>query len=172
MLLSTATRRRASALLVAAMLTLVVALGAACSPPPNGVLIAKRIAWHQLSMRGWAHQAQCLVDLWQAESGWNVFAYNRASGAYGIPQALPAKRMAAAGRDWINSPSTQISWGLNYIGQRYGGPCNAWRVWQTRHWYDKPSTAPANTVTPATPTQAAPTLSGATAAVRLPDEQQ
>ncbi|MDQ1648368.1 MAG: hypothetical protein QOG60_425 [Frankiaceae bacterium] len=166
MLLVVRARRRWTALLAAAGLTLVVALGTACGPPPtpNGVMTAKRIAWQQLVARGWAHQAQCLVDLWQAESSWNVFAYNPASGAYGIPQALPAKRMAAAGRDWIGNPATQIRWGLNYIGQRYGGPCNAWRVWKTRHWYDKPATA-------ATPSAAATTPPTATAVGRLPDGQ-
>ena len=115
-----------------------------CAPPPNGVTIAKEIAWRQLIARGWAPQAQCLVDLWNQESGWNVYALNRASGAYGIPQALPARRMAAAGPDWLRNPATQIRWGLDYIGQRYGGPCNAWHHEQRYHWYVQvpPASAP------------------------------
>jgi len=168
MLLVARVRRRWTAVLAAAGLTLVVAMGTACGPPPppNGVMIAKRIAWQQLAARGWAPQAQCLVDLWQAESSWNVFAYNRASGAYGIPQALPAKRMAWAGRDWISNPATQIKWGLHYIGVRYGGPCNAWRAWKTRHWYVQASDAPTPSATPVTP---APQLPNATVG-RLPEQ--
>ena len=40
---------------------------------------------------------------------------NPASGAYGIPQALPADKMASAGADWQTSAATQIRWGLGYI---------------------------------------------------------
>jgi hypothetical protein len=130
-------RRRVPAAVLAVGVALVLILGAGCQPPPNGPLIAKRIAWNQLIQRGWANQSQCLVDLWNAESGWNVYALNKASGAYGIPQALPAKQMAAAGPDWVRNPATQIRWGLAYIGQRYGGPCNAWRHWRAVHWYDR-----------------------------------
>jgi hypothetical protein len=169
MLLVARVRRRWATLFTVAGLVLVVALGTACGPkpPPNGVMIAKRIAWQQLASRGWANQAQCLVDLWQAESSWNVFAYNPSSGAYGIPQALPAKRMAAAGRDWLGNPATQIRWGLNYIGQRYGDPCNAWRIWKTRHWYVKATAADSGVDTGGgTSTTSAP----GTTAARLPDD--
>jgi hypothetical protein len=120
----------------------VLVAGTSCQPPRNGVAIAKRIAWMQLNSRGWIPQAQCLVDLWQAESGWNVYALNKSSGAYGIPQALPANRMAWAGRDWVHNPATQIYWGLTYIKTRYGGPCNAWRHWRAVHWYQRPAVPP------------------------------
>ncbi len=172
MLLLARVRRRGAALLTVAGLVLVIALGTACGPPPppNGVMIAKRIAWQQLVARGWANQAQCLVDLWQSESSWNVFAYNPSSGAYGIPQALPANRMAAAGGDWIGNPATQIRWGLNYIGQRYGGPCNAWRIWQTRYWYVKAAPAGAATGSPAAPAGSARTTATASTAARLPTD--
>jgi hypothetical protein len=43
--------------------------------------------------------------------------------------------MASAGRDWHDNPATQIRWGLGYIRDRYGSPDNAWRFWQTHHWY-------------------------------------
>jgi hypothetical protein len=84
-----------------------------------------------------ASQWPCLDQLWAAESGWNWSATNVTSGAYGIPQSLPGAKMAAAGPDWLVNPVTQIRWGLTYIESRYGSPCGAWAIWQTRspHWY-------------------------------------
>jgi hypothetical protein len=71
-------------------------------------------------------QFPCLDKLWAKESGWNYRAMNRGSGAYGIPQALPGKKMASAGADWKTNPATQIKWGLGYIKGRYKSPCGAW----------------------------------------------
>ena len=78
-----------------------------------------------------------LVNLWNGESGWRANARNPSSGAYGIPQALPATKLAGAGRDWRTNAATQIRWGLGYIKQAYGTPANAWAQWQARspHWY-------------------------------------
>ncbi|MGH9060824.1 MAG: NlpC/P60 family protein, partial [Acidimicrobiales bacterium] len=56
-----------------------------------------------------------LVLLWNRESGWNPAAKNPSSGAFGIPQALPAAKMGSAGPDWATDPLTQIMWGLSYI---------------------------------------------------------
>ncbi len=78
---------------------------------------------------------QCLHALWAKESGWNHFAQNRSSGAYGIPQALPGAKMASAGEDWATNPETQIRWGLGYIDARYGSPCAAWQHSQQKNWY-------------------------------------
>jgi hypothetical protein len=76
--------------------------------------------------RGWDDaQFTCLDQLWSRESGWNPDATNAASDAYGIPQALPGSRMAAAGSDWQTNPLTQIRWGLDYIAASYGTPCGA-----------------------------------------------
>ena len=63
-----------------------------------------------------------LVWLWNKESGWQWNATNPSSGAYGIPQALPASKLASAGDDWKDNAATQIKWGLNYIAGRYGSP--------------------------------------------------
>ena len=63
-----------------------------------------------------------LDALWTRESNWNPLARNPSSGAYGIPQALPAGKMATAGPDWAVNPITQIRWGLSYIKGRYGSP--------------------------------------------------
>lgn len=87
---------------------------------------------------GWgAGQFSCLVSLWNMESGWQWDAMNPSSGAYGIPQALPADKLAAAGPDWRTSASTQVDWGLAYISNRYGTPCGAWNheMSEYPHWY-------------------------------------
>lgn len=94
------------------------------------------IAAGMLGAYGWAPgQMSCLDPLWQRESGWNVDAENASSGAYGIPQSLPASKMASAGADWQTSAATQIRWGLTYISQVYGTPCGAWAHSQHDGWY-------------------------------------
>jgi hypothetical protein len=72
-------------------------------------------------------QWDCLYNLWMRESGWNVYAENTSSGAYGIPQAYPGDKMASVGADWQTNPTTQITWGLGYIKSIYGTPCGAWQ---------------------------------------------
>lgn len=85
---------------------------------------------------GWgADQFQCLSLLWEKESNWNHTAQNPSSGAYGIPQSLPGSKMASHGADWQTNPATQISWGLDYISERYGTPCGAWGHSQSVGWY-------------------------------------
>jgi resuscitation-promoting factor RpfB len=97
---------------------------------------AKAIAHELIGTYGWDDsQYDCLVVLWDNESSWNVHAANPSTGAYGIPQALPGSKMATAGPDWENSATTQIKWGLGYINERYGSPCNAWSYWQSNGWY-------------------------------------
>ena len=68
------------------------------------------------------------------ESGWNPHATNPSSGAYGLPQALPASKLAAAGRDWRDNPITQLKWMKNYVN-RYGGGPGAAAFWRSHHWY-------------------------------------
>ncbi|MER5643714.1 hypothetical protein [Streptosporangium sp. NPDC002524] len=87
---------------------------------------------------GWPDSHWSSLDnLWTGESGWRWNATNRGSGAYGVPQAYPASKMAEAGADWRDNPATQIRWGLQYIRQRYGSPQEAYRQWSDRtpHWY-------------------------------------
>ncbi len=73
--------------------------------------------------------------LWMRESGWNRFACNHSSGAYGIPQAVPGDKMASAGPNWRTSARTQIIWGMGYIRSRYGDPWNAWQHELRYGWY-------------------------------------
>jgi hypothetical protein len=80
-------------------------------------------------------QFSCLSSLWSRESNWLYTATNPSTGAYGIPQALPASKMASAGADYRTNPMTQIKWGLGYIQDRYGTPCGAWAHSQATGWY-------------------------------------
>ena len=93
------------------------------------------IARALLADRGESGQFDCLDQLWTRESEWQVQNTNPSSGAYGIPQSLPASKMAAAGDDWRTNPETQIRWGLGYIDGRYGSPCAAWSHSQSYNWY-------------------------------------
>ncbi|WP_067973336.1 aggregation-promoting factor C-terminal-like domain-containing protein [Nocardiopsis trehalosi] len=104
------------------------------TPAPSGD--PKGIAQAMLADYGWgADQFDCLEPLWEKESNWNPSAENPSSGAYGIPQALPGNKMATAGSDWQTNPATQIEWGLGYIEDRYGSPCEAWNHSQANGWY-------------------------------------
>jgi hypothetical protein len=88
------------------------------------------------SKYGWGEgEFQCLVSLWQKESGWSYTAMNASSGATGIPQALPGSKMATAGSDWQTNAATQVAWGLDYIKRGYGSPCGAWSHSQAVNWY-------------------------------------
>lgn len=101
---------------------------------------AQKYAKLAVAAHGWgADQWPALRALWNGESGWNYRARNPSSGAYGIPQALPASKMASAGSDWKTNAATQIKWGLSYIASRYGNPANAYAKWLSRspHWYAK-----------------------------------
>jgi len=96
----------------------------------------EQIAEQMLGQFGWSSsQFSCLQPLWEHESGWSVTAENPSSGAYGIPQSLPAAQMASAGADWQTNAATQIRWGLTYIQGRYGSPCGAWAHEESNNWY-------------------------------------
>jgi hypothetical protein len=101
------------------------ARGTTAPATPSGS--PQQIAMAMLAQFGWSSgQFGCLDSLWERESGWNPYAANPYSGAYGIPQALPGAKMASAGADWATDAATQIRWGLGYIKATYGSPCAAW----------------------------------------------
>lgn len=96
----------------------------------------RALAQVMLSQYGWSSsEFSCLDQLWISESNWDPSATNPTSGAYGIPQSLPAEKMATAGSDWRTNPATQIDWGLGYIRDSYGTPCSAWSFKQANNWY-------------------------------------
>lgn len=91
-------------------------------------MMANKYAWG-------ADQFSCYDSIIMRESRWDTFADNPNSSAYGIPQALPGRKMASAGADWETNPATQITWGLGYVKQRYGTPCGAWSFKRSHGWY-------------------------------------
>jgi resuscitation-promoting factor RpfB len=119
----------------AAVTAMAAAAGGAAqmSTTSSNVALGKRMA----AAAGWTGpQWSCLDALWTRESGWQTEVWNTAgSGAYGIPQSLPASKMAAAGADYMTDPATQIRWGLSYIAGRYGTPCGAWAHETSAGWY-------------------------------------
>lgn len=69
------------------------------------------------------------------ESHWNPLAKNRSSGATGVCQALPGKKMASAGADWATNPITQLKWCNGYAVGRYGSWQKAYEFWTKNHWW-------------------------------------
>ena len=69
---------------------------------------------------------KCLVKLYGKESAFNPNARN--GSHYGIPQGRS---------EWLKDQDgyTQIQWGLDYIGHRYGEPCVAWAHWGKYGWH-------------------------------------
>ena len=127
-----------------APVTQVTKVGTAELPDPSVVAVepgtAQALGKELAAARGWGDdQFACLLSLWNQESGWRVNAENKSSGAYGIPQALPGSKMATVGADWRTNPATQITWGLNYIGGRYGDPCGACAHSRPRAGTDPPA---------------------------------
>ncbi|MBR0399590.1 MAG: hypothetical protein IJH95_02075 [Mogibacterium sp.] len=96
----------------------------------------QKYALSQLANYGWAAtEIYPLIKLWNRESGWNPNSHNGSSGAHGIPQALPASKMASEGSDYYTNGNTQIRWGLGYIRSRYGSPSGAWAHFCSSGWY-------------------------------------
>lgn len=107
--------------------------------PSSGALTpAEAKAYAQIIMRdqyGWgSDQFGCLDTIWTQESGWRWNAKNPSSSAYGIPQALVSVHPdLPAG--YMTDAAVQIQWGLSYIAGRYGTPCQAKAIRDTRGWY-------------------------------------
>ncbi|MBU6144286.1 MAG: transglycosylase SLT domain-containing protein [Acidobacteria bacterium] len=102
--------------------------------PATGTI--KGYAYKLVVDNGWGRdQYSCLVALWERESNWRWNAYNKSSGAYGIPQSLPGAKMAEMGSDWQTNPETQVRWGISYIKNRYGAPCGAMAHSNKFNWY-------------------------------------
>ena len=68
----------------------------AVTPDPGS---AQAYAAGAVAARGWASsEFDCLVALWNKESGWRVNAYNASSGAYGIPAGASGLEDGHGGR--------------------------------------------------------------------------
>ena len=77
----------------------------------------------------------CMEDTTVMESGNDVTATNSKTKAYGLPQSLPASKMAVAGSDYRTNALTQLKWMDEYMKERYGGPCETWAHWDEDHSY-------------------------------------
>jgi hypothetical protein len=107
--------------------------GGSSAPESPGQLSANEALGKTMAAAyGWTgSQWNALYALWMRESGWNSEALNSSSGAFGIPQALPASKMYGG----THSATLQIQWGLGYIAQRYGSPEGAWAHEEQYGWY-------------------------------------
>lgn len=113
-----------------------------CGSPKQGTW--KKIDLHNAtigkglaSAKGWTgSEWTALLELWACESSWGHLKANyEGSGAYGIPQSLPASKMATHGEDYLTNPETQIKWGIDYIANRYGSPSKALEFHYAMNWY-------------------------------------
>jgi hypothetical protein len=107
--------------------------GATPPPPHTPRQIARAMLVHRFAWKAW--QFKYLNRLWATESGWNRYASNPYSGAYGIPQAVPGSKMSTAGPGWQWNARTQVRWGMRYIQGRYRTPYWAWRHQRSYGWY-------------------------------------
>lgn len=103
---------------------------------------AKSLGFAMVVAAGWGSQWSAFNNIVMAESGWQTRINNggfigppQPGKAYGIPQALPADKMASAGSDWATSSRTQIKWMIGYIRSVYGDPNNAWAFHLAKGWY-------------------------------------
>lgn len=105
------------------------------NPTGKNMLANQALGKEMAAQYGWTGaQWEALNNIVMSESGWDTSAANP-SGAYGIPQALPGSKMAAAGPNYKTSARTQIKWMLGYIRSRYGTPEHAWQFHLANGWY-------------------------------------
>ena len=96
---------------------------------PKQYISYKEYAYYALGYN--LKEYKCLSILWGKESAWNPHAIGNINGTqrvYGIPQGKS---------EWLKDQDgyTQIQWGLDYIGHRYGEPCIALAHWRAKGWH-------------------------------------
>ena len=109
---------------------LIAVMGSLCFMPNAGGSIPKQYVSYKeyaLHLLGYNYKEyKCLSILYGKESAWNP---NAANGShYGIPQGKS---------EWLKHQDgyTQVQWGLDYIGNRYGEPCIALDHWSKHNWH-------------------------------------
>jgi hypothetical protein len=143
------------------------ASGSYGSSTPGGTAATganQRIGYQMMLAAGWpASQWGALQALWNRESGWNQFARNPSSGAFGIPQELGHAVSAAYLAGDVHA---QIAWGLDYIRARYGSPGAAWAHETQVGWYHQGG------VVPGSPTQNVPIMARGQEVVFTPEQMK
>ena len=96
---------------------------------PQQYISYKEYAYYALGYN--LKEYKCLSILYGKESSWNPDAIGNLNGThrvYGIPQGKS---------EWLKDQDgyTQIQWGLDYIGHRYGEPCIALDHWSKYGWH-------------------------------------
>ena len=96
---------------------------------PKQYISYKEYAYYALGYN--LKEYKCLSILYGKESSWNPDAIGNLNGThrvYGIPQGKS---------EWLKDQDgyTQIQWGLDYIGHRYGEPCIALAHWRAKGWH-------------------------------------
>ena len=116
-------KRRARGVLACIGIALCIMPNAGGSKPVQYVTY-KEYALHLLGYN--YKEYKCLAILYGKESAWNPNAVN--GSHYGIPQGRSL---------WLKDQDgyTQIQWGLDYIGHRYGEPCIALDHWRKHNWH-------------------------------------
>jgi len=96
----------------------------------------QQIGRRLLNSMGWGAYWPQFNALVMGESGWNNYAQNPTSSAYGIGQFLDST-WATVGYAKTSDAGLQIAAMLKYIAQSYGNPANAYSAWLSRspHWY-------------------------------------
>ena len=91
---------------------------------PKQYISYKEYAYYALGYN--LKEYKCLSILYGKESAWNPAAVN--GSHYGIPQGKS---------EWLKDQDgyTQIQWGLDYIGNRYGEPCIALDHFKRKGWH-------------------------------------
>lgn len=98
--------------------------------PPAPVAQASGSCGEWMAQAGVTDMASASIII-NRESGCNPNAVNKSSGAYGIPQALPASKIAHCG----SNPVCQIQWMQDYVNRRYGGWAGAVAHSNSKGWY-------------------------------------
>lgn len=116
--------------------TLSSTASAKSSSSSSRLVVSKTNCYNWMSLAGIAVSEQdAAYELIMRESGCNPHARNASSGAYGIPQSLPAGKMAKYGSDWQTNPVTQLMWMNEYVHNRYGSFQGALNFHYENNWY-------------------------------------
>ena len=109
---------------------LIALVGSLCLMPEAGsskpmqYISYKEYALYLLDFN--VREYKCLAILYGKESAWKPTASN--GSHYGIPQGRS---------EWLRTQDgySQVRWGLDYIGHRYGEPCIALDHWRAKGWH-------------------------------------